>query len=118
MRETCVPTAQSKKSKAAGLVGRIDSVAWIQIWTDFPTLTIGGFPTQMGLQMPSLKMKLSGMIQTMMAMVITSNISMEKLGGLLGEEMAVLLQKATLPWIDGVVLILTEMVGQTLLLTG
>ena len=41
-----------------------------------------------------------------------------ELGGLHGEEMAVLLQKATLPWIDGVVLILMEMVGQTLLLTG
>jgi hypothetical protein len=85
---------------------------------DFPTQTIGGFLTLMGLQMHSLKMKLSGMIQTMMAMVTTSNISMEKPGGLLGEEMAVLLQKATLPWIDGVVLILMEMVGQTLLLTG
>ena len=85
---------------------------------DFPTLTIGGFLTLMGLQMPSLKMKPSGMIQTMTAMVTTSNISMERLGGLHGEEMAALQQKAILPWTDGAVLILTGMVGQTLLLPG
>ena len=53
---------------------------------DFPIPTIGGFPILMGLQMHSLMMKHSGMIQMMTATVTTSNISMERLGGLHGEE--------------------------------
>jgi hypothetical protein len=54
----------------------------------------------------------------MMVMETISNISMERLGEKLGEEMAVLLQKGIQQWIDGVAQIPTVMVGLTLLLIG
>jgi hypothetical protein len=81
-------------------------------------LTIGGFHIQMVSPMLSLQMKVSGMILMMMVMETISNISMERLGEKLGEEMAVLLQKGIQQWIDGVAQIPTVMVGLTLLLIG
>tara|TARA_B100001248_G_C27124150_1_gene337156 strand:- start:415 stop:597 length:183 start_codon:yes stop_codon:yes gene_type:complete len=54
----------------------------------------------------------------MTAMVTISNISMVKLGGLLGEVMAALQPRVTLQWTDGVAPILTQMDGQTLQLIG
>jgi hypothetical protein len=50
-----------------------------------PILMTGGFLTLMVSQMLSPKMKVNGMIQTMMDMVTTSNISMVKPGVKLGE---------------------------------
>ena len=58
------------------------------------------------------------MIPTMTDTVTISNISMVKHGGLLGEVMVVLQPRVTLPWIDGVAPILTQMDGQTLQLIG
>ena len=49
-----------------------------------PIQMTGGFLTLMVSQMLSPKMKVNGMIQTMMDMVTTSNISMAKPGVKLG----------------------------------